>query len=129
MSIPVDRRELGDGWVLTCRGESGGDLTLSDVTIKRENLCCQVLGGETMFFPMLEHESNTSDNESLVSGISSSAIHDAKEGSVVETSILDHIRDVLEKAQQEGYWVEGVGGVEKVRDDGCLYCTKFCDCS
>ena len=31
MSIPVERRELADGWVLTCRGKDGGDLTLSDV--------------------------------------------------------------------------------------------------
>jgi hypothetical protein len=41
MSIPVEKRDLGDGWVLTCRGENGGDLTLSDVNIKRENLTCQ----------------------------------------------------------------------------------------
>ena len=41
MSIPVEKRDLGDGWVLTCRGEDGGDLTLSDVNIKRENLICQ----------------------------------------------------------------------------------------
>ena len=70
MSIPVERRELNDGWVLTCRGESGGDLTLSDVIIKRENLCCQVLGGETMFFPMLGQ--NHADTESLASGMSQS---------------------------------------------------------
>jgi hypothetical protein len=112
MSIPVERRELGDGWVLTCRGESGGDLTLSDVIIKRENLCCQVLGGETMFFPMFGQD--TTDTESAVSGISSS-VNGGKDNTVVETSILDHIRDILEQAQREGYWQAGVGGVEKVR--------------
>ena len=41
MSIPIEKRDLGDGWVLTCRGEDGGDLRLSDVSIKRENLTCQ----------------------------------------------------------------------------------------
>lgn len=112
MSIPVERRELGDGWVLTCRGESGGDLTLSDVIIKRENLCCQVLGGETMFFPMFGQEN--SDVESYASGISSSVVYGVKDTSVVETSILDHIRDLLEQAHSEGCWEAGVGGVEKV---------------
>lgn len=112
MSIPVERRELGDGWVLTCRGEGGGDLTLSDVIIKRENLCCQVLGGETMFFPMFGHDN--SEAESVVSGISSSALYEASDKAVVETSVLDHIRDLLETAQNEGCWVAGRGGVEKV---------------
>ena len=112
MSIPVRRRELGDGWVLTCRGESGGDLTLSDVIIKRENLCCQVLGGETMFFPMFGHD-NT-DTESLGSALSSSVAHDVRDTEVEETSILDHIRDLLEQAHSEGYWQVGIGGVEKV---------------
>jgi hypothetical protein len=41
MSIPVEKRDLADGWVLTCRGADGGDLTLTDLTIKRENLTCQ----------------------------------------------------------------------------------------
>ena len=41
MSIPVEKRDLTDGWVLTCRDADGGDLTLTDLTIKRENLICQ----------------------------------------------------------------------------------------
>ena len=41
MSIPVEKRDLADGWVLTCRGEEGGDLTLTDLVVKRENLVCQ----------------------------------------------------------------------------------------
>lgn len=41
MSIPVEKRDLADGWVLTCRGADGGDLTLTDLSIKRENLSCQ----------------------------------------------------------------------------------------
>lgn len=41
MSIPIEKRDLGDGWMLTCRGEDGGDLTLTDLVVKRENLVCQ----------------------------------------------------------------------------------------
>jgi hypothetical protein len=41
MSIPVEKRDLTDGWILTCRGADGGDLKLTDLTIKRENLTCQ----------------------------------------------------------------------------------------
>ena len=119
MSIPVERRELGDGWVLTCRGEGGGDLTLSDVIIKRENLCCQVLGGETMFFPMFGHDH--SETESIVSGLSSSVLHEVTDAAVMETSILDHIRVLLEKAHNEGCWVAGCGGVEKVRVLSIVY--------
>ena len=112
MSIPVERRELNDGWVLTCRGESGGDLTLSDVIIKRENLCCQVLGGETMFFPMFGK--NHDDTESLASGMSQSGANSVHDPEIIESSILDHIRELLELAHREGYWEAGVGGVEKV---------------
>jgi hypothetical protein len=72
-----------------------------------------VLGGETMFFPMFGHD--TTDTESDVSGVSSTIVNGGKDNTLVETSILDHIRDVLEQAQREGYWEAGVGGVEKVR--------------
>jgi hypothetical protein len=41
MSIPVEKRDLADGWVLTCRGADGGDLKLTDLIIRRENLTCQ----------------------------------------------------------------------------------------
>lgn len=41
MSIPVEKRDLADGWVLTCRGADGGDLTLTDLNIRRDNLTCQ----------------------------------------------------------------------------------------
>lgn len=113
MSIPVERRELGDSWILSCRGESGGDLTLSDVIIKRENLSCQVLGGETMFFPMFgQHDKQGIDSPRTP--LSLSFDHSAKDASRLETSILDHVRELLEQAHQEGCWELGVGGVEKV---------------
>jgi hypothetical protein len=65
-----------------------------------------------MFFPMFGHDN--ADTESLGSALSSSVAHDVKDTEVIETSILDHIRDLLEQAQSEGYWQAGVGGVEKV---------------
>lgn len=34
MSIPVEKRDLGEGWTLTCRGAGGGDLTLTELVIK-----------------------------------------------------------------------------------------------
>lgn len=40
MSIPIEKRDISDGWVLTCRGKNGGDLKLSDVRIEKENLTC-----------------------------------------------------------------------------------------
>ena len=112
MSIPVERRELSDGWVLTCRGEDGGDLTLSDAIVKRENLCCQVLGGEPMFFPMFGLDK--ADLGPLSSALSPSREQSSKDTGLIETSILDHIRDLLEKTRNEGCWETGVGGVEKV---------------
>jgi hypothetical protein len=108
MSIPVKRRELSDGWVLTCHGEDGEDLTLSDATIKRENLCCQVLGGETMFFPMFGLD------ETDLGPLSSSREQLSRGAGPIETSVLDHIRNLLEKTRIEGCWEIGVGGVEKV---------------
>ena len=34
MSIPVEKRDLANGWTLTCRGAGGGDLTLTELIIK-----------------------------------------------------------------------------------------------
>jgi hypothetical protein len=106
LSIPVEKRELSDGWVLTCRGEDGGDLTLSGVNIKRENLVCQLLGGDTLFFPMFADD----DAESL-NGLLSTKNTDK---GVVEESVLDQIRDLILRAQSHGCWKPGFGGVDKV---------------
>ena len=111
MSIPVERRDLGDGWVLTCRGENGGDLTLSDVCIKRENLICRVLGGESIFFPMFGDASNDStDNESLASEHFALDIP-RQVPSTTECTILDQIRELLLNAEMHGCWQSGTGGV------------------
>jgi hypothetical protein len=111
MSIPIDKRDLGDGWVLTCHGKDGGDLTLSDVNIKRENLVCQIMGGDSLFFPMF-----ADDDADSVAGASSDAMpssNDAPNGHI-EESILDNIRELLLNAQKHGCWKTGVGGVGKV---------------
>ena len=30
----MEKRDLGEGWILTCRGAGGGDLTLSELVVK-----------------------------------------------------------------------------------------------
>jgi len=112
MSIPVERRDLGDGWVLTCRGEDGSDLTLSDVKIKRENLICQILGGDTLFFPMFGSEAADPLTAATV-GVTSPT--ERPSSGVEEESILDHIRVLLLQAQSYGCWQPGIGGVGQVR--------------
>lgn len=104
MSIPVERRELGEGWVLTCRGENGGDLKLSDVSVKKENMVCQITGSDNVFFPMF------GDEMSSVASTFESNSGMGKE----ESSILDHIRELLLSAQSHGCWKAGVGGVGQV---------------
>jgi len=96
--------------VLTCRGEDGSDLTLSDVKIKRENLVCQILGGDTLFFPMFgEEDAEVAPSSSSVVPAPSDQSND-----YVEESILDHIRGLLLQAQRHGCWKSGVGGVGQV---------------
>jgi hypothetical protein len=111
MSIPVERRELGDGWVLSCHGEDGGDLTLSDVSIKRENLTCQIMGGDSFFFPMFGDDET--DNASVGSTMSAPPVSPECK----EESILDHIREMIIQAQRHGCWEPGIGGVGQVRSD------------
>lgn len=117
MSIPVERRDLGDDWVLTCRGEDGSDLTLSDVKIKRENLICQILGGDTLFFPMFGDDETEVLSPAASAGPSSTPTNTAD--GHVEESILDHIRSLLLQAQTYGCWKSGVGGVGQVSAKTC----------
>lgn len=130
MSIPVEKRDLGDGWVLTCRGEDGGDLTLSDVNIKRENLVCQIMGGEVLYNE--DNEDVFSYGSSLMSApatVAASHHHQQQSGVasnptangdaaipsvVVEESILDQVRELLLQAEQYGCWKTGIGGVVQV---------------
>lgn len=107
----MQRRDLANGFVLTCRNEDGGDLTLSDVQIKRDNLACRVLGNDVLSFPLMcDHEVETA---SVVSSLVSTAeVHHLD--LVLEESILDQIREMLIRAQQIGCWRVGVGGVGQV---------------
>ena len=107
LSIPVERRDLGDGWVLTCHGQDGGDLTLSDVKVKRENLVCEVMGGDALFLPIFGEDETTASRASMASEASD-------DSNRVEESILDHIREMIEQAQRHGSWTAGIGGVEQV---------------
>jgi hypothetical protein len=117
MSIPVEKRELGDGWVLSCNGDDGGGLTFTDVTIKRENLVCQIMGGDTLFFPMF----SDGESENATCGAASTTAQPVpavtqRHDNNYEESILDHIRELILNAQRYGCWKVGVGGVSQVRD-------------
>lgn len=119
MSIPVEKRELGDGWVLTCHGSDGGGLTLTDVTIKRENLVCQIMGGDTLFFPMFtENETMCRDTDNDVypepTESLSSCNTSVRWDTGTEESILDHIKILVMNAQRSGCWRLGFGGVCQV---------------
>jgi hypothetical protein len=116
MSIPVEKRELGEGWVLSCNGEDGGGLTLTDVTIKRENLVCQIMGGDTLFFPMFAESEPESATRTMPKSEADPAAMDAdspveEQG---EESVLDHIKMLILNAQRHGCWTAGVGGVCQV---------------
>jgi hypothetical protein len=126
MSIPVEKRELGDGWVLSCHGQDGGGLTLTDVTIKRENLVCQIMGGDTLFFPMFadgepENAMRTAAPMTTESLPRAKVRHEDE-----EESILDHIKVLILNAQRHGCWKVGVGGVSQVRL--CIVVINRCFC-
>lgn len=113
ISIPVEKRDLMEGWVLTCRGEDGGDLTLSDVSVKKENLVCQIMGGDALFFPMFGDEG---DADILSDDVVDSPRNKVS-STVIEDSVLDHIREMLLQAQRFGCWEPGVGGVGQPPSD------------
>lgn len=109
ISIPVEKRDLMEGWVLTCRGEDGGDLTLSDVSVKKENLVCQIMGGDALFFPMFGDD--VDDDDVLSDEDIGDSPRNKVSSTVIEESVLDHIREMLLQAQRFGCWQAGVGGV------------------
>jgi hypothetical protein len=119
MSIPIEKRDLGDGWMLSCHGVDGGGLTMTDVTIRRENVVCQIMGGDTLFFPMFaDNECAVTDSISTTFSIlpeSVSASTTNTRGGNEEESILNHIKDLILNAQKYGCWRTGFGGVGQVR--------------
>uniref|UniRef100_A0A7S2A1I7 Uncharacterized protein n=1 Tax=Ditylum brightwellii TaxID=49249 RepID=A0A7S2A1I7_9STRA len=103
MSIPVDKRDLGDGWVLTCTGKLGSDLRLADMHFEKENLVCQVMGGGNVFSPMFGGETHN-DQQISSTSFSCSSPFCVDETGNVEVSILDHIRELVANAQRDGCW-------------------------
>jgi len=104
MSIPIERRELEGGWVLTCRGKQGGDLCLSDISMDRENFLCYVLGGDEN---VLQPLANTLPRASLDTSFDTTNTDVSSDG-----SILDEVRELLVSAQQYNNWVVGVNGIK-----------------
>ncbi len=109
MSIPIERREIGEDWVVTCRGRNGKDLTLSKVNIEKENLLCQVLGGENVLLPVIE-EYKIEPKLSMSSLVNDTNLVTDDEGNV-EVSILDHVAELIRNAQNHGCWKVGTGGI------------------
>jgi hypothetical protein len=110
MSIPIERREIGDGWVVTCRGRNGKDLTLSNVNIEKENLLCKVLGGENVLLPVFDECTIETRQISMSSLVHDSKLASDEEGNV-EVSILDHVAELIRNAQSHGCWEVGVGDI------------------
>jgi hypothetical protein len=112
MSIPIEKREIGEDWVVTCRGRNGKDLTLSSVNINKENLLCKVFGGENVLTPVFE-DIKIENKPSM-----SSLVHESKlssdENGNVEVSILDHVAELIRNAQNHGCWnVETTGKISR----------------
>lgn len=106
MSIPIERRELEGGWVLTCTGKQGGDLCLSDISMDRENFLCYVLGGDEN---VLQPLANTLPRVTLDTSFDSTNTDVNGDG-----SILDEVRELLVSAQKYNNWVVGVNGIKDV---------------
>ena len=104
MSIPIERRDLGEGWVITCRGRNGEDLKLSNVSFQKENLICKVLGSEIVLTP-------SDDGQNQDRSLENANSFSADDSGSVEVSILDHIYVLITNAQSYGCWNTGVGGV------------------
>ena len=113
MAIPIDKRPLQDGWVLTCRSKDGGDLRLSDVSVLRENLLLYVFGGENLFQP-LSGLSGKADYFGSPRSASISLCSDLSDDDE-EESVLDEVRELILSAQSHGAWVAGVGCLKKAR--------------
>jgi len=109
MSIPIERRELKDGWVLTCRSKDGGDLRLSDLSVLRENLLLSVLGSENVFHP-LSGQANYIGSPRKGPPVSVGSDLDDEEE---EESVIDEVNDLILSAQTHGAWIAGVGGLKE----------------
>ena len=112
MSIPIEKRELQDGWVLTCRSKDGGDLRLSDLSVLRENMLLSVFGSDNVFHPLSGSYKYAGTQQKSISLSVSSDLTDDVEG---EESVLDEVRQLILSAKMHGAWIAGVGGLKMVR--------------
>lgn len=110
MHIPIEKRDIGDGWILTCRGMNGKDLQLSMVKLKRDNLVCRILGSSNLLAPLELLTNDTSQSESAKSTEINGAVK-VNNTNKIQVSILDNICELLLNAQRHECWEEGIGGV------------------
>jgi len=110
ISIPIERREIGEGWCVSCRGRGGEDLKLSNLIIQKENVICRVLGSVNVIFP-ISIEDKAEREASLVQSMSKDWEEEIDSSGNVEVSILNHIGELIRNAQSHGYYNAGVGGV------------------
>ena len=69
------------------------------------------MGGDTIYFPMLSDE-ETECKSTASSVVTSPVAKKEKKYPKIESSVLDHIRDMILNAQRYGCWKVGVGGVK-----------------
>lgn len=103
MSIPIERRDIAEGWVITCRGRNGKDLSLSHVNIDKDHLLCKVFGGENVLLPVLD-EQKVESSQSLSSLVKNESNLSSDADGNIEVSILDHIGELIRNAQSHGCW-------------------------
>ena len=115
MSIPIEKREIGEGWAVTMKMKNGEDLRLSDVQVEQENLTCEVLGGDNILSPVFELKKHktTTMGPTDSSGSDHCLDEDENDESDEEEciSVLTDIADLIRNAQLHGCWEAGLGGV------------------
>lgn len=99
MSIPIERREVGEGWVLTCRGRNDNDLTLSNVSIEKDNLFCRVFGSQVLGLDEIDLIKKPS-----MSSVMKDSVFPGDDKGNIEVSILDHVAELIRNAQSHGCW-------------------------
>lgn len=108
--IPVCKREITEGWLLTAHGRDGGDLCLSNFLIKRELFSFNLRGRPSPNNSVTPHQSKD---------LSSPLFKDC--ANRIEISILNDIQALVQNAQKYGCWIEGVDGKCSA---GCTFCDE-----
>ena len=100
MSIPVERREINESWVITCRGRNGKDLTLSNIGLEQDNIFCKVFGSQNVFGL---DDIDLQKRQSMDSVMKGSTFNSDEVGNI-EISILDHVAELIRNAQRHDCW-------------------------